>query len=218
MTLELVCEVAGTLLGLAYLYWEYHADARVWIAGMLMPAVSLVVYWRAGLYADFGINVYYLLAAAYGLRAWRAREDGRHADPWRGEAGGPGAGEEALAPGSAEPPAGRDTPRISRAPRRAWPWLALVLAALTGGLHLLLLATPSTVPLADALTTALSIVALWMLARRWVEQWLVWLAVDVASTALYIYKGLHLYALLYALYALAAVAGYFKWRSMMRKA
>ena len=73
----LIAEVAGTLIGIAYLYWEYRADDKVWIAGMLMPAISLLVYWQSGLYADFGINVYYLLAAIYGLALWRGRLSGR---------------------------------------------------------------------------------------------------------------------------------------------
>ena len=62
----MTAEIAGTLIGIAYLYWEYQADRKVWLAGIAMPAISLYVYWQAGLYADFGINVYYLLAAVYG--------------------------------------------------------------------------------------------------------------------------------------------------------
>lgn len=188
MSLELFCEVLGTLLGLAYLYWEYRADARLWLAGMAMPALSLVVYWRAGLYADFGINVYYLLAAVYGLWIWRR--------------GGGQLGSSSIP--------------ITRTPRRMWLPLCLAAATLTALIWALLLHTPSTVPLPDALTTALSIVALWMLSRKFTGQWLVWLAVDVLSTALYAYKGIHFYALLYAFYSVAAVAGYLKWCRMVR--
>ena len=52
-------EIVGTAIGVAYLYLEYKASIWLWIAGIIMPAVYLVVYYRAGLYADFGINVYY---------------------------------------------------------------------------------------------------------------------------------------------------------------
>lgn len=61
-------EIVGTAIGVAYLYLEYKASIWLWIAGIIMPAVYLVVYYRAGLYADFGINVYYLLASFYCFR------------------------------------------------------------------------------------------------------------------------------------------------------
>ena len=60
--------------------------------------------------------------------------------------------------------------------------------------------TDSTVPLADSFTTALSIVAMWMLARKYLEQWIAWIAVDAVCVGLYAYKGIYLYSVLYALY------------------
>ncbi len=72
--------------------------------------------------------------------------------------------------------------------------------------------TDSTVPFWDSFTTALCILAYWMLSRRWIEQWLVWLAVDAATVGLYLYKGIPVTAGLYALYSVLAVAGYMRWR------
>ena len=77
--------------------------------------------------------------------------------------------------------------------------------------------TDSSVPYADAFTTALSVVGMWLLARKYIEQWWVWLVVDVASVALYIYKDLHFTAVLYALYAVVAIFGYRKWKELMNK-
>ena len=67
-----------------------------------------------------------------------------------------------------------------------------------------------------AMTTAGSIVAMWMLSRKYVEQWLVWLAVDLVTVGLYLYKGIPLTAGLYALYSALAVAGYLRWKAKMR--
>lgn len=67
-------------------------------------------------------------------------------------------------------------------------------------------------PFWDAMTTAASIVAMWMLSRKYIEQWLVWLAVDLITIGLYLYKGIPLTAGLYALYSALAVAGYLRWR------
>ena len=72
--------------------------------------------------------------------------------------------------------------------------------------------TDSTVPVTDSFANALSIVALWALARKYVEQWLLWLVADAVLTCLYAYKGLVFRPCLYGIYTIMAVAGYFKWR------
>ena len=77
--------------------------------------------------------------------------------------------------------------------------------------------TNSTVPFWDSFTTALCIVAMWMLSRKYAEQWLVWLVVDVTTVGLYIYKDIPFTAGLYGLYSVLAVFGYFRWRRMMRE-
>ena len=72
--------------------------------------------------------------------------------------------------------------------------------------------TDSTVPFLDSMTTAMSMVAMWMLSRKYMEQWLVWLVVDMITVGLYIYKGIPLTAGLYTLYCALAVAGYLRWK------
>lgn len=64
-------ELLGTLVGVVYLWLEYRASIYLWLACIVMPAIYLVVYYRAGLYADFGINIYYLLASVYGWMVWK---------------------------------------------------------------------------------------------------------------------------------------------------
>ncbi|MBR5150175.1 MAG: nicotinamide mononucleotide transporter, partial [Bacteroidaceae bacterium] len=106
---------------------------------------------------------------------------------------------------------------ISHAPKRVWPRIEV--AYIVAQLYIawiLINYTDSTVPLADSFTTALSIVGMWMLARKYIEQWWVWCVVDVASSALYIYKELYFTALLYAVYAIIAIFGYRKWKKMMQ--
>ncbi len=186
-------ELLGTIVGLLYLWLEYRASIYLWVASVVMPAIYLVIYYDAGLYADFGINIYYLIIAIYGWAAWRyGFSIGRGSE-------------------------GRELP-ISHTPARRW----LPLAAITGVVFaviawVLINLTDSSVPYADAFTTALSIVGMWMLARKYIEQWWVWLVVDVASVALYIYKDLYFTAALYALYAVVAVFGYRKWKKLMSK-
>lgn len=196
MDWDLAIEIAGFAIGLIYLWYEYHANPLMWLASVVMPCVSMWIYWRKGLYADFSINIYYLAIAVYGYANWTLRGH-------------------KTAGGADEP---KKTARpITRMP--LWAWVAA--SAAFAGLWILLGLwlvnfTDSTVPWYDAFTTALSIVALWMLARKYVEQWLAWLIVDAVCVGLYIYKGIYLYATLYALYTAIAWLGYRKWLRLMQ--
>jgi nicotinamide mononucleotide transporter len=78
--------------------------------------------------------------------------------------------------------------------------------------------TDSRVPVLDSMSTSLCIVAMWMLSRKLVEQWLVWLVVDMISVGLYLYKGIPITSGLYMLYCILAIAGYLRWRRQAREA
>lgn len=193
--MEQAIEIIGTLVGIIYLWLEYRASIYLWVASIIMPAIYLYVYYNAGLYADFGINIYYLLIALYGWAAWRY---GFHLF------GSKKKEEKELA--------------ITHTPKRVWGKLALTyIAAQCAITYILVNYTDSTVPRWDSFTTALSIVGMWMLARKYIEQWWVWLVVDAVSAWLYIYKGLYFTAVLYAVYAIISIFGYFKWRKLMQK-
>ena len=187
-------EILGTIVGLAYLWLEYRASIYLWIASIIMPAIYLFVYYNAGLYADFGINIYYLVIAIYGWAAWKY-------------------GFRLL--GNNDKLKSEGLP-ISHTPTKIWLKIATIYAILQLVIAWILIRfTDSSVPWADAFTTALSIIAMWMLARKYIEQWWVWFVVDVTSAALYIYKDLYFTAALYALYALIVFFGYRKWKQLM---
>lgn len=185
-------EIAGTAIGLIYLYLEYRANVWLWVASIAMPAVYLKVYYDAGLYADFWISIYYLAASVYGLICWLRSN---HDTTDKGQ----------------KPETGIiHTPASSIAP------LAGVFTILLIAIGFILSRfTDSTVPWADAFTTALSIVAMWMLAKKYVEQWLVWIAADIACSVLYLYKDLWFTSGLYLIYAVIAVFGFRKWISLI---
>ena len=186
---EAVLEISGTIVGLVYLWLEYKASIYLWIAGMIMPAIYIFVYYDAGLYADTGINVYYLFAAIYGWMYW-SFGSGKH--------------------GKGELP-------ITHTPVKFILPLTLTFIVSFGIIAWILIAfTDSTVPFLDSFTTALSITGMWMLARKYVEQWLAWIGVDIISSGLYTYKELNLTSALYLLYAIIAIFGYLKWKRIMR--
>ena len=200
--MEQALEIAGTLVGLLYLWFEYRASIYLWVASVVMPAIYLFVYYEAGLYADFGINVYYLLAALYGWITWRygiARHRGKSREK------------------TSHPKAAGDPLPISKIPRRYLLPATIAFGIAFGGIAWILIRfTNSDVPWLDSFTTALSIVGMWMLARKYVEQWWVWIGVDVVSVGLYLYKGLYFTAALYTFYAIIAIFGYLRWEKIRK--
>ena len=184
-------DLTTALLGLAYIWLEYRASIWMWLVGFVMQALGIVLYYQKGLYADCGMEFYYLAMTVYGYLAWRGISRRRHRS-------------------SADTPS--PTP-ITHFPRcLILPWVLLILTLWAGIYTLLVCLTDSTVPLADSFTTALSIVGIWALARKYLEQWWIWLAVDAVTCGLYFYKGIPFKASLYGLYVVIAIAGYHKWR------
>lgn len=183
-------DIFTTLLGFIYIILEYRASIALWIVGIIMPAMDVVLYWGHGLYGDAGMAVYYTAAAIYGYCAWLwGRKRGKSK--------------------------GKDMPITHFERRLIVPTAVCFFAAWAATYWVLISFTNSTIPVTDSFTNALSFVGLWALSRKYVEQWVVWIVVDVISAYLYITKGIPFKALLYGAYVLIAIFGYRKWLKMM---
>lgn len=183
-------DIITTILGLIYIWLEYRAHIALWIVGIIMPALDAVLYWNHGLYGDAGMACYYTLAAFYGLFFWKFKKTRKKKEP---------------------------LPIVYMPRRQYMPTVLFFLVAWGATYYVLIKWTDSTVPVLDAFTNALSFVGLWALARKYVEQWLFWMIVDAVCALLYIQKGIPFKALLYGLYVVIAIAGYYKWRGMAKK-
>lgn len=184
MDIKLILQIVGIALGLLYLWLEYKANIWLWVVGMLMPCVHCVLYYKSGLYADCAMQAYYIAAGLYGLAVWL------------------------LGHKRTEKPL-----KIDHTPLRLALPLVVIYAALHAAIYFVLVRfTDSSVPFWDAMTTAMSMVAMWLLSRKYIEQWLVWLVVDAITVGLYIYKGIPFTAGLYTLYTALAVVGYLRWK------
>lgn len=186
MELKLILQIVGVVLGLIYLYLEYKANIYLWIVGLIMPIVHGYLYFSSGLYADFCMQLYYVLAGIYGWVVWK------------------------------NAPKKKSNGAIVHTPIGEIPFLFLIYALLHASIYYFLVRfTNSTVPVLDSFTTALCILAYWMLSKKYVEQWLVWLVVDVTTVGLYVYKGIPITAGLYLLYSVLAIVGYLRWKKMV---
>lgn len=224
-------DIVTTILGLIYLVLEYRASIALWVVGIVMPAMDIYLYWSHGLYGDAGMAVYYTLAAIYGYAVWKfgakwkrmlkRKASGAAGSDKALDADGSDKAVDAAGSDKAVDAAGGSSEElpITFFPRRLiLRTLGFFLLAWAATYYVLVAYTNSTVPLLDAFTNALSFVGLWALARKYVEQWLFWIAVDVVCCYLYVVKGIPFKAGLYGLYVVIAVLGYIKWKGLAKKA
>ena len=204
-------DITTTILGLAYILLEYRASVWMWLVGFLMQALGIALYYQKGLYADCAMEFYYLSMTVYGWWRWvKAPADS-------GTQGACSDSQQDACSDPQPPNLGGLGEPIRHFPRRlVLPW-ALLIAAVWAVIYVLLVTfTDSNVPLADSFTTALSIVGIWALAHKYLEQWFICIAVDAVTCVLYFYKDIPFKSALYALYVVIAIAGWFKWRRLMR--
>jgi nicotinamide mononucleotide transporter len=185
-----VIEVIGFVTGALCVWAVTRQFIWNWPVGIANNVAFLILFVGAGLYADATLQVIFAAVAAYGWFLWSHRSS-----------------------------AGTHTAvEVRRATPREKYWGLGSAALLTGAAALLLHgATDSTVPLPDAFVLAASLLATWGQARKIIEQWWVWIAVDVVSIPLYASKGLWLTAILYTGFLALCVDGLRRWTIELRR-
>ncbi|WP_270353608.1 nicotinamide riboside transporter PnuC [Microbacterium testaceum] len=180
-------QILGFATGAACVLLAARRNVWTYPIGIANNLVFLAVFVPAGLYASAALQIVYLVLGVHGWLRWTRGVE-------------------------------HDREYVARTPRRVVPWL--VVAALVGTAVLtvvLTVFTDSQVALADAATTSASLVAQYMLNRKWIENWWVWIGVDVAFVALSIATGLWIIAALYALFVVLCVGGLRSWRRVERE-
>ena len=183
-------ENVGVATGLAYIVLSVRQNIWCWFFGIISSGLYLVVFFNSKIYADMALQFYYVAMGVYGWIHW-ARLDNQKAKT-------------AL-------PVTSVTAKM-----------ALLLSVISVVLffiiaQLLIRFTDSPVPWIDAFTTSLSFVATWMLARKIMEHWIIWIVVDAVSIGLYLHRGLYSSIILFAVLTVLAILGYFEWRNQWKK-
>jgi nicotinamide mononucleotide transporter len=178
-------EIVTTILGLIYIWLEYRANIWLWVVGIIMPAMQVYLYWSHGLYAFAALTCYYTVAACYGLAVWKYRKTRNTHQPLP----------------------------IVFMPRRLYlPVVAVILVVWAVTCFILIRFTDSPTPTLESLTNAFSIVGLWALSRKFLEQWYFWIVANTISCVVYAQTDMPYYIFLYGLYNIIAIAGYFRWK------
>jgi nicotinamide mononucleotide transporter len=184
-------EISGALLGVMYVFLSVKQNILTWLMGLLSSVLYIYVFFDSGFYADMTLQFYYVWISIYGWIIW-AR--GKPTDQ----------GKEAL-------PVTNTSKKLA--------FILIVVSLILWALIWFILKkfTNSPIPVGDSFVTSLSIVATWMLARKIIEQWLVWILVDFVSLLLFLYKGLYPTSILYAIFTIVSVWGYFEWKKDLIK-
>lgn len=182
-------ELSGAILGILYVLFSIRQSIYTWPTGLLTSVLYIVVFFKSALYASAGLQVYYVFISIYGWYLWLR---------------------------------GNNTKSKSQIPVQNISHRLILKITITtlliyiSILFLLINFSDSDVPLLDSLTTSLSITATWMLARKYIEHWIIWIFIDIVSSGLYIYKNLWPTVVLYSVYTIMAIIGYAEWKKDLK--
>ncbi|MDQ6894181.1 MAG: nicotinamide riboside transporter PnuC [Acidobacteriota bacterium] len=180
-------ETLAAVFGAVSVYLSVRENVWSWPTAIVNVTLYILVFWRAKLYADMALQVVYIGISVYGWHQWL------HG----------GAGRTAL-------PVTRLTRRLAAALVAIGAVSVLVLGTILGRY------TDAALPWLDSTTTATSLIAQWMMAKKILENWLVWVAVDVVYIGMFLFKSLTLTAVLYAVFLVLSAIGYFQWKKSLQ--
>ena len=180
-------EWIGTISGFICIYLAAKENVWNWPVSIISVVTYSIVFYQSKLYGDAVLQLYFLATAFYGWYFWLKKE------------------------------ATEDKP-ISSIHLKEWVFIIAGIAVLTGLLGLFLQKyTDTDVPYADGFCTAMSFTAQLLMTRKILQNWLIWIVVDICYVPLYLHKHLSLTALLYFALIILAVMGYKDWRKTYRE-
>lgn len=179
--------IVGAAIGLIYLILEYKANVWMWAASIVMALFYIYIFYITKLYASMGIYIYFLGASIYGWIVWISR--GRDNET----------GVEIIT-------------HISK--KFILPTIGAVLITFVIIYLVLNKYSPNNtiITFGDSLTTSLNIVALWMISRKWAEQWLLIIPANLISAVLLYLQHDIMSSILFAIFFIVSFFGYFNWK------
>ena len=179
-------ETIAAIFGVISVFLSVRQNIWSWPTAIVNTGMYIFVFFAAKLYADTGLQVIYVVLNAYGWYHWLYGGKNRTELP------------------------------VSRTSGRVGLLLVGIVIAGTGIIGTVLArTTDAALPYIDAMTTSVSLAAQWMMTRKLLENWIIWVAVDVVYIGVYIYKSLYLTAALYLVFLILSAMGYFQWKASL---
>lgn len=185
-------DIAASLVGLLYLFLEYKASIWMWLVSIVMALLFVYIFYKAQLYAMMIIYIYFFFASIYGWIAWltknRNSQTGEHI--------------------------------LLRLPKEKT--LTIVVSVFISSILISALLhyftdNKSYILLGDSVTTALNVVALWMAARKWAEQWCLLIPANLFSGILLMIQGQEASSIMFFIYFVVSIFGYLNWKRIADK-
>lgn len=186
LTLKTCIEIPAVIAAFANIYLAARASMWNWLFGIFAVILYGIIFYKTQLYADMTLQAIYLFFQFYGWHEWR------HG----------GVRASALS--------------VTHMPQQQYYILGTALFVLYSiSYYLLSHYTNSTTPVIDAFTTSLSLIAQWMMCKKWLENWIAWILLDIISLYMYTYKHLYLTTALYAAFIGLCIMGYREWKKSL---
>lgn len=181
-------EFIAVITGILSVWYGKKEHILIYPFGIVNVAIFIYITYNYGLYAETGIYSYYLIMSIYGWWNWKNTQNS----------------------------VASQIP-ITKSNRRDHViYIASSLMAFTFVYLLLIRFTDSNVPILDAITTSLAVTAMYLMALKKIEHWLFWIACDLISIPLYIYKGLPFSSFQFLIFTYIAILGWISWRKKLR--
>lgn len=180
----------GAIIGLIFLYLEYKANVWMWAASIIMALFYIYIFYHTQLYASMSIYIYFFIASVYGWIVWIFRNRDKES------------GEEI----------------ITRVNQKLWIPIIIGVAAISVLIFIVLTQFSDNIvyiTIGDSLTTSLNIVALWMISRKWAEQWLLVIPANLISGILLFVQQDILSGCLFIIFFIVSILGYVNWKKMV---
>ncbi|MDA3892313.1 MAG: nicotinamide riboside transporter PnuC [Salinivirgaceae bacterium] len=183
-------EILAVLTGLVYIFLSIRQNIWCWLFGIISSVLYLFLCFVFKIYADMSLQAYYVIMGIYGWIHW-ARLDNSNAK--------------------------FELPVSSLTKKEIWLASSITVFLFFIIAQILIHFTDSPIPYVDSFTTSLSFTATWMLTRKIIEHWLIWIVVNTVSMGLYFYRELYLTIVLFAVLAVMAIIGYIEWKKEWKK-
>jgi len=176
-------EIVAAVFGVVSVFLSVKQNIWSWPTAIINVGLYIIVFFESKLYADTGLQVVYVVLNAYGWYHWLYGGKNRTELP------------------------------VSKTSARLGALLGMLVLAGTAVIGTFLSRqTDAALPYVDAFTTSTSLVAQWMMTRKLLENWIIWVAVDVIYIGMYIYKSLYVTAVLYLIFLILSALGYVQWK------
>ena len=181
-------EIIAVLLALVYLVLAAHQNIWCWFAAAISSMLYIKICFDARLYIETGLQFFYFIMAIIGYYHWKKKIV--HKEPQQ---------------------------EITNLTTKNWLLGILICSALSVLMAMFFQQhTKASLPWLDAPVTIFSIWATWLVIKKVLQNWLLWIAIDALAIYIYVQRHLNFTAMLYALYTMLAILGYYQWKKLQQ--